>query len=123
MLAVGPHLMQNTRFYSYKRGQVSESFVSGTCPLLTVPQLLLFLVLVTLHFGFIPQSTEPVTRVSEWLYRGCQPETAAFADLKKKGIRTVINFRYEPKKIEQERREAAVFGLKYVSLPWNIKDD
>lgn len=58
--------------------------------------------------------------VNDWLYRGGQPSEEALARLKKKGIRTVINFRDDKNEVERERQKVESLGMKYVSLPWNI---
>jgi len=58
--------------------------------------------------------------VNDWCYRGGQPPEQAFAKLKEKGIRTVVNFRNEKDWIEWERKKVEGLGMKYVSLPWSI---
>ena len=58
--------------------------------------------------------------VNDWSYRGGQPPEEAFAKLKEKGIRTVVNFRNEKDWIEWERKKVESQGMKYVSLPWSI---
>ena len=58
--------------------------------------------------------------LNDWLYRGAQPGESDFAMLKKKGIRTVVNFRNEPGWVEWERKKVEEAGMKYVSLPWSI---
>ena len=58
--------------------------------------------------------------VDTWLYRGGQPTSEGFKQLKEKGIRTVVNFRDESKWIDWERQKVEALGMKYVSLPWSI---
>lgn len=58
--------------------------------------------------------------LNDWLYRGPQPAEKDFVQLKRKGIRTVVNFRHEPKWIEWEKEKVEALGMKYVSLPWSI---
>lgn len=74
-----------------------------------------------LAFAGLPNSG----RVSPTLYRGGQPGSAGYEELKKLGIEIVVNFRNEPEKIEVERRAVEVLGLRYVSLPlssWHRPD-
>lgn len=61
-----------------------------------------------------------ISPLNDWIYRGVQPREETFLKLKKKGIRTVINFRDEPDKIQWEKAKVEALGMKYVSLPWNI---
>jgi Uncharacterized protein conserved in bacteria len=63
------------------------------------------------HFG----------QVAENLYRGAQPTPEGLRLLKEKGIRTIINFRHEPKPAERERQRAEALGLRYIHLPWRIQ--
>ena len=60
-------------------------------------------------------------RVTETLYRGAQPTTEGFAELKKLGIEIVVNFRDETHRIAAERRQVEALGLRYVSIPWNSR--
>ncbi len=55
-------------------------------------------------------------KVSDELYRGAQPEKPGYAELRRRGIRTVVNLRqgedWEQKEVERE-------GMRYVSLSTN----
>jgi protein tyrosine/serine phosphatase len=78
---------------------------------------------------------EPLTRpglpnlhkVSDDLFRGAQPEPAGFAELKKLGIKTVVNLR----KLHSDKDEIEESGLaqdefNYVPIPmnaWNAEDE
>lgn len=61
--------------------------------------------------------------LNHWLYRGAQPTEEGFVQLKEKGIRTVVNFRNEPERIEWERAQVEGSGMHYVSLPWSVWRD
>ena len=61
-----------------------------------------------------------ISPLNDWIYRGAQPREETLVRLKKKGIRTVINFRDEPQQIQWEKARVEALGMKYVSLPWNI---
>lgn len=61
-------------------------------------------------------------KVSEILYRGAQPEDEGFAELKKLGIRTVVNFR----SLHSDRSECEKNGLDYVKITaqaWEAEQD
>lgn len=62
----------------------------------------------------------PFTPLNDWIYRGSQPDAATLAKLHAKGVRTVINFRDEPRWIQWEKERVEKLGMNYVSLPWNI---
>lgn len=56
------------------------------------------------------------------LYRGAQPSSAGYEELKKLGITTVVNFRDEKDEISKERTAVEALGMKYVSIPWRGSD-
>lgn len=68
----------------------------------------------------VPPRIALLNPLNDWLYRGPQPEEKEFEKLKQKGIKTVVNFRDEPKWIEWEKSKVEALGMKYVNLPWNI---
>lgn len=87
--------------------------------------LLLPLFCASCTFSYNPPTSKlldaPVLNpLNEWLYRGVQPKEGDFVTLKRKGIRTVVNFRNEPGWIEWEKEKVEALGMKYVSLPWTI---
>src|SRR5262245_20881350 len=51
--------------------------------------------------------------VHSGLYRGGQPTINGFEDLKKMGVRTVINLRVD----DSERKKIEALGMKYVHIP------
>jgi protein tyrosine/serine phosphatase len=54
-----------------------------------------------------------LVEVHSGLYRGGQPTSDGFADLKKMGIRTVVNLRVD----DSERERVEALGMKYVHIP------
>jgi uncharacterized protein (TIGR01244 family) len=64
----------------------------------------------------------PIYRVTDMLYRGPQLNPVAFAELKKMGIKTVINLRAT----KDNKDEAHAAGLDYVHIrftPWLTRDE
>jgi protein tyrosine/serine phosphatase len=61
-------------------------------------------------------------QVSATLFRGAQPSSSGYAELKKIGIATIVNFRNEKDEIAKERAEVEALGMKYVSIPWSGAD-
>lgn len=101
--------MQNTRFFSFK-------------PIWVLLAALLFSSCSITFSTSAGRSKAPVvTPVNDWLYRGSQPREGDFARIKGKGVRTVVNFRDESHWIQWEKEKVEALGMKYVSLPWNVK--
>jgi protein tyrosine/serine phosphatase len=61
--------------------------------------------------------------VSDRLYRGGQPENPGFAELRNLGVDIVVNLRHETDRIVRERTLVEGLGMRYVSIPWQGKDD
>lgn len=53
------------------------------------------------------------------IYRGAQPSEDGFKALKEMGIKTVINFRNENKKVQKEKQLVESLGMQYISIPWD----
>lgn len=53
----------------------------------------------------------------EWLYRGGQPDSAGFQELKDLGIKTIVSLRKSTEIRSKQRREAESMGFEYVSIP------
>ncbi len=78
-----------------------------------------------------PQWAEPIDdleglpnfyKVSDTLYRGAQPDDAGFTELKKLGVKTVVNLR----SLHSDRSECAKSGLDYVKISaqaWEAEED
>jgi protein tyrosine/serine phosphatase len=58
-------------------------------------------------------------RVTATLYRGGQPSKDGFDELKKLGVRIVVNLRDDNS--ETERSVVTTAGLEYVAIPWNCR--
>lgn len=57
-------------------------------------------------------------QVSPTLFRGGQPSSQGYRELKRMGIELVISFRHERGENSLERREVEAHGMRFVSLPW-----
>ena len=58
-------------------------------------------------------------RLSDGLYRGAQPTREGFAELKRRGVKTVINFRAA----HSDNDEAEGLGLKLFAIPFDAWDE
>lgn len=85
--------------------------------------LLLALVVQTLQGGpSAAQTLAPVKnfgKVNDNYYRGSQPDARQFEDLKRLGIKTVIDLRED--KVEEASTWAQSAGLEYVNIPLTTK--
>lgn len=61
-------------------------------------------------------------RLDARLFRGAQPEIAAYPTLKTFGIDVVVRLSTGGEYIEGERRQVEKIGLHFVSLPWRAED-
>ncbi|MBI4971610.1 MAG: tyrosine-protein phosphatase [Candidatus Omnitrophica bacterium] len=52
-------------------------------------------------------------------YRGAQPSDIALKALKELGVKTIVDFRNEPKKIRKEQQTVESLGMRFVSIPWD----
>jgi len=62
-------------------------------------------------------------QVAPTLFRGGQPSTEGYRELKQMGIDTVISFRHEKGENTLERRAVEGLGMRFVSLPWHAWED
>jgi tyrosine-protein phosphatase SIW14 len=62
-------------------------------------------------------------RVTDTLYRGAQPSPDGFRALKALGVGIVVNFRDDDREIAAEQRQVEALEIKYVSIPWNARDN
>ena len=84
--------------------------------------LLLALVVQTLPGPSAAQTPAPVKnfgKVNDNFYRGSQPDAAQFEELKRLGIKTVIDLRKD--KVEEASIWARAAGLEYVNIPLTTK--
>src|SRR5262245_36903400 len=54
-------------------------------------------------------------KVTDFYYRGAQPEKEEYSQLAKLGIKTIVDLRTDPKDFAKETAERA--GLKYINMP------
>ncbi|HTQ85749.1 MAG TPA: tyrosine-protein phosphatase [Candidatus Solibacter sp.] len=62
-------------------------------------------------------------QVTPTLFRGGQPTSEGYRELKQMGIETVISFRHEKGENSLERRAVEAQGMRFVSLPWHAWED
>jgi tyrosine-protein phosphatase SIW14 len=62
-------------------------------------------------------------QVTPVLFRGGQPTSEGYRELKQMGIDTVVSFRHEKGENTLERRTVEGLGMKFVNLPWHAWDD
>lgn len=56
-------------------------------------------------------------QVNEWLYRGGQPDSEGFQELKNLGVKTIICLRRSTEIRSLQRKEAEAMGFDYISIP------
>jgi protein tyrosine phosphatase (PTP) superfamily phosphohydrolase (DUF442 family) len=61
-------------------------------------------------------------QVTPVLFRGGQPTSEGYRELKQMGIDTVVSFRHEKGENTLERRAVEALGMRFVSLPWHAWD-
>jgi tyrosine-protein phosphatase SIW14 len=94
--------------FFYRTATTAPLPVSSTAPAFTRP-------------AAIP-GVENFAQVGPFLYRGAQPTAAGFVELKKRGIKTVINLRW----LHSDRDELAGSGLQYLEVSckaWHPEDE
>jgi protein tyrosine/serine phosphatase len=62
-------------------------------------------------------------RVTESLYRGGQPTSDGFNQLRAMGVGMVVNFREDRTETEKEKREVESLGMKYTGIPWSANHE
>src|SRR5919106_4002467 len=66
-----------------------------------------------------PISIENFGRINDSYYRGSQPSAQQFEDLKRLGVKTIVDLRKD--RLEQASDWARAAGLKYVNIPLTTK--
>jgi protein tyrosine phosphatase (PTP) superfamily phosphohydrolase (DUF442 family) len=61
-------------------------------------------------------------QVAPDLFRGGQPTSEGYRELKQMGVDTVISFRHEKGENSLERRFVEALGMRFVNLPWHAWD-
>src|SRR5258706_513917 len=57
-------------------------------------------------------------KINDSLFRGAQPHSEGIAELKKRGITTIVDLRGEGREqIESERKQAESLGMRFVNIP------
>ncbi|HUJ40313.1 MAG TPA: tyrosine-protein phosphatase [Candidatus Acidoferrales bacterium] len=69
-----------------------------------------------------PRGIHNFGQVAPFLFRGGQPTTEGYRELKQMGFDTVISFRHEKGENSIERRAVESSGMRFVSLPWRAWD-
>lgn len=66
-------------------------------------------------------------RVTDFLFRGGQPTLDGIAELKKLGVKTIINFRDARERVHRERRAAEEHGIRFINFHlsnwWAARDE
>lgn len=63
------------------------------------------------------EGVENFARIGQTLYRGAQPKSFAYNELKNIGVAIVVDFRDEKSEIASEKRAVEGTGMQFVSLP------
>ncbi|HMD30300.1 MAG TPA: tyrosine-protein phosphatase, partial [Candidatus Acidoferrales bacterium] len=71
---------------------------------------------------YSPRGISNFGQVSPALFRGGQPSTDGYRELKQMGVDVVVSFRYEKGENTLERRAVEALGMRFVSLPWRAWD-
>jgi protein tyrosine phosphatase (PTP) superfamily phosphohydrolase (DUF442 family) len=58
-------------------------------------------------------------QVTPWLFRGGQPTHDGFRELSRRGVKTVISFRWGARSAEAERQAVEAEGMEFISMPLN----
>jgi len=90
-------------------------------------QLLVIALLVASHGSFAPAQSNDASgvpiknfgKVNENYYRGSQPDEAGFAELKRLGVKTVIDLRKD--RLDEAESQARTHDLRYVNIPLTTK--
>ncbi|MFN0084516.1 MAG: fused DSP-PTPase phosphatase/NAD kinase-like protein [Blastocatellia bacterium] len=67
----------------------------------------------------VEDEVENFGKVTDFYFRGAQPEPEQYSQLAALGVRTVIDLRDDPKEFAKEKAELA--GMKYLNLPMSDK--
>ncbi|HXW93955.1 MAG TPA: dual specificity protein phosphatase family protein [Terriglobales bacterium] len=101
----------------------------NNCRMMVVARVLAFVSLVAGTQGSWCQAGKELPglpnfgRVTDTLYRGAQPDPGGFRVLKEMGVGIVVNFRDDRREIAAEKRQVESLAIRYVSIPWNARDD
>jgi tyrosine-protein phosphatase SIW14 len=69
-----------------------------------------------------PHGISNFGQVTPALFRGGQPTSDGYRELKQMGVEIVVSFRHEKGENSLERRAVEALGMRFVSLPWHAWD-
>jgi len=69
-----------------------------------------------------PRGISNFGQVTPALFRGGQPTSDGYRELKQMGVEYVVSFRHEKGENSLERRAVEAQGMRFVSLPWHAWD-
>ena len=69
-----------------------------------------------------PRGISNFGQVTPALFRGGQPTSDGYRELKQMGVEFVVSFRHEKGENSLERRAVEALGMRFVSLPWHAWD-
>jgi tyrosine-protein phosphatase SIW14 len=69
-----------------------------------------------------PRGIDNFGQVSPALFRGGQPTSDGYRELKQMGVEVVVSFRHETGENTLERRAVEALGMRFVSMPWHAWD-
>jgi len=69
-----------------------------------------------------PRGIDNFGQVSPALFRGGQPTSDGYRELKQMGVEVVVSFRHETGENSLERRAVEALGMRFVSMPWHAWD-
>jgi tyrosine-protein phosphatase SIW14 len=69
-----------------------------------------------------PRGISNFGQVTPALFRGGQPTSDGYRELKQMGVEIVVSFRHEKGENSLERRAVEALGMRFVSLPWHAWD-
>lgn len=78
-----------------------------------------FLVILLLSFSVVPQTEKSLpnfSKVNNNLYRGAQPKDVGFDELKKLGIKTVLDLRSADDRAKDEEKLVLAAGMKFFNV-------
>ena len=62
-------------------------------------------------------------RVTENLYRGGQPSSDGFKELRAMGVKIVVNLREDRTEVATEKRQVESLGMKSIGIPWSANHE
>ncbi len=83
-----------------------------------IPAVLIFAVLLlTVGHANVREDLPNLYKVNDHLYRGGQPTEAGIAELKRMGVKTIINLRDADDRERKEEAWAKAAGIRFINVP------